>query len=70
MCSQFKNFKDNSGKTMNQNGTTIKYKILTKHCNNFASLQKQNRQITNSGTIRSKKEITPQPTTHTEKQTL
>lgn len=63
MCSQFKDFKDNSGKPVNQNGTTIKYKILTKHSNNLASLQKQNKQITTSGTIGSKKELTAQPTT-------
>lgn len=67
MCSQFKNFKDNSRKTMYQNGTTIKYKILAKHSNNLASLQKQNKQLNTSGTIRSKKELTAQPTIHTNK---
>jgi hypothetical protein len=32
-------FQHNSGKAMHQNGTTIKYKILTKHCNDPACLQ-------------------------------
>ncbi len=32
-------FQDNSGKPMYQNCTTIKYKILTKHCNDPACLQ-------------------------------
>jgi len=66
MSSQFKDFKDNSGKPVNQNGTTIKYKILTKHSNNLASLKKQNKQITASDTVRSKKELTEQSTTHTQ----
>lgn len=64
MRSKFKNFKDNSRKTMNQNSTTIKYKILTKHSNNLASLQKQKKKQLTNHTNRSKKDLANSTTNH------
>lgn len=41
LCGSLQNFQNNSRETVDQNCTTIKYEVLTKHCNNSPSLQRQ-----------------------------